>query len=105
MIACPMCGGAVQTEGALETLVRRHGMTGKAEAVLRAMWASAGRTVTTLDLMDAIYADDLDGGPSQARMYQELRGAIEAVNFTLTGIVRIVPIGNRAGRWRLRIKP
>ncbi|WP_424179745.1 hypothetical protein [Yoonia sp. TsM2_T14_4] len=78
-------------------------MTEHPEAVLRALWAAGGRTTTTEQMFDWLYADDPDGGPPRGRMYANLRAAIETVNTVLAGTLQIVPIGNRRGRWRLRI--
>lgn len=78
-------------------------MTGHPEAVLRAVWSAGGRAATTEQIFDWLYADDPDGGPSQGRMYSDMHAAIRAVNATLAGTQQIVPIGNRSGRWRLRI--
>ncbi|PZX39379.1 hypothetical protein LY56_02912 [Roseinatronobacter thiooxidans] len=101
-IVCPMCNARAGA-ATIDRLVQSSNVTGMPEAVLRAVWASAGRTVTTLDLFDAMYVDDPDGGPSQARMYEDLHDAINVVNVSLAGKVRIVPKGVGRGRWRLQI--
>lgn len=102
MIPCPLCGAGAGT-GTLDTLVRSHGMTGHPEAVLRAVWSAGGRPTTTERIFDEMYADDPEGGPSQGKMYQDLHHALDAVNSALAGTLQIVAIGNRSGRWRLRI--
>ena len=104
MIPCPMCRASVPVPD-LDDLIDLQGMTGHPEAVLRAVWSAGGRPTTTERIFDEMYANDPEGGPSQGKMYQDLHHALDAVNSALAGTLQIVAIGNRSGRWRLRIAP
>lgn len=74
-----------------------------AVAVLRTAWAARGLPVTAMALFDAIYTDDPDGGPSQARMYRDLREAVTNLNDALGRSGVIVLYDGRAKGWRLEI--
>lgn len=71
--------------------------------MLETVWAARGLPVTAMALFDAIYADDPDGGPSQSRMYRELREAVAHLNVTLERSGIVVLYDGRAKGWRLEI--
>ena len=80
-----------------------HDLPASSAAVLETVWAARGLPVTAMTLFDAIYADDPDGGPSQARMYRDLREAVANLNDTLERSGAIVLYDGRAKGWRLVI--
>lgn len=100
MTACPCCGAAL---GLPPLPVLLHDLPASSTAVLETLWAARGLPVTAMALFDAIYADDLDGGPSQARMYRDLREAVTNLNDTLGRSGVIVLYDGRAKGWRLEI--
>lgn len=107
MTDCPMCRRAV-TVPQLDDLIRSRRIKGHAAAILTAVWDAAGAAVTSSALFDAMYADDIDGGPSQTQMYCALKRAVRALDAALAGSgVSVVALGNgkgtARGTWRLKI--
>lgn len=76
MAECPMCRATV-SRPSLEELIAERSIRGHEAAILRTVWASAGRLVRADDFFDEMYEDDPDGGPSYALMYRDLYRAME----------------------------
>lgn len=54
-------------------------------------------------MFDAMYVDDPDGGPSQSRMYLDLREAVARLNDVAGRSGIVVLYCGRAKGWRLEI--
>lgn len=107
MTDCPMCRRAVPVPQ-LDDLIQSRRIKGHAAAILETVWQAGGVAVTSNALFDAMYADDIDGGPSQTQMYCALNRAVRALDTALAGSgVSIVALGNgrgtARGTWRLKI--
>lgn len=104
---CPMCQGPLSVPD-LEELIRTRRIKGHAAAILRAVWEAGGKAVQTERIFDAMYADDIDGGPSHTQMYIALGRARRALTAALAGTgVAVVGLGHghgsARGSWRLKI--
>jgi len=70
-------------------------------SILRAAWAGRGHPVQSIAIFDVIFEDDIDGGPSQAKMYATFYTALRSLNAKLDGAgIRIRSVGDRKG-WRI----
>ncbi len=67
---CPCCGGDV-FKPSLEIVIDVLGLPPQQAAILTAVWGARGYPCPTARIMDAIWADDPDGGPphERARLY------------------------------------
>lgn len=105
-LRCPCCSGGATDLAALDTmiwdLIQWRGLSENAESVLRAVWCGAGRPVTAERIFDRIYDHDPDGGPTQTRMYLDLRDAIAELVVKLDGTGLSVIRHDRLG-YRLTI--
>jgi len=98
--ACPCCAAALSLPP-LPVLL--HDLPASSATVLETLWTARGLPVAATALFDAMYADDPDGGPSQSRMYRDLRAAVANLNDTLGRNGIIVLYDDRAKGWRLKI--
>jgi hypothetical protein len=68
------------------------------ENVLRAVWKGKGRAVQTEQIFCAMYANDLDGGPSPDRMYRAIKALLSSLRVRLADSgVAIENVGYRKG--------
>ena len=88
-LRCPCCSGGAADQAALDImiwdLIQWRGLSENAESVLRAVWAGSGLPVTAEAIFDELYRFDIDGGPSQARQYSDLRDALDELAEKLVG--------------------
>lgn len=93
--SCPCCGNHAAATP-LEALIER--LEPMEARVLAAVWAGRGFPVQTSAIFDLMYSDDIDGGPSQNRMYTDLRSALSNLKSKLSGSgSSIVAAGYRTG--------
>jgi len=82
MTACPCCKQAV-TFSSLADVITDCRLDGFEASILSAVWAGKGHPVQTERIFDAVYLDDIDGGPSPTRMYAAFRKALHSLNSKL----------------------
>jgi hypothetical protein len=73
------------TAPSLDDLIAACRLNGFEAKVLSAIWAGRGLSVQTSVIFDAMYQDDIDGGPSQTRMYVAFYAALRSLNSKLNG--------------------
>lgn len=82
-------------------LMNERGLSECAQSDLEAVYQAAGRPVTADAIFDRLYGGDADGGPSQARMYADLRDALAEPCDKLYGTSLSVAHQSRQAGWRL----
>ena len=83
--------------------VARRGDRGSPSGQHRGEYPSrrGGHPVQSIAIFDVIFEDDIDGGPSQAKMYATFYTALRSLNAKLDGAgIRIRSVGDRKG-WRI----
>ncbi len=96
-VSCPCCGHDVVAP-TLDVIVMRYGVTKAEERILSAVWAGKGRPVPTSRIFDKLFEDDIDGGPSQTKMYLAFKVALCHLRAKLKGTgISIENVGYRAG--------
>ena len=90
MTGCPLCKQPIAAPSLDDVIVacRLNGFEAK---ILGAVWAGRGKPVQTEKIFDAMYLDDIDGGPSPHSMYAAFNKALGRLNSQLsdTGIAII----------------
>lgn len=103
-ISCPCCSSRRPALSDLDALfidlMNERGLTENAQSVLEAVYLAAGRPVTADPIFDRMYDHDANGGPSLARCYAELQGALGELTVKLDGTGVVVIRQGREG-WRL----
>jgi hypothetical protein len=100
MTACPLCRQAVAAPPLSDVIAARR-LNGTEAKILSAVWAGRGLPVKTGAIFDAIYCDDIDGGPPMGKMYAAFYEALHSLNSKLNGAgIAVDPIGYRDG-WRI----
>lgn len=96
-VKCPCCRREVNQPD-LEAVIDWYDIPPQEEAILRAVWAGKGRPVQNERIIDAMYADDPDGGPSPQAAYRALKVSMHHLRerLRLSG-VKIVNAGYRQG--------
>lgn len=106
---CPFCGSGVDPGRAADAIAIKAGLVPAEHRVLELLWRSHGAWVSNVRIIDAIYADDIDGGPDspsaiRAALFYVVRGLrkkLAALNFTIEsvrgphGVYRIATIQKR----------
>ncbi len=94
---CPFCGGKM-SEPDLEMIVDWYDLPPQEEAILRVLWSGKGLPVSNDRIINAIYADDPDGGPSPSAAYGALKVGMSHLRarLRLSG-VKIENAGYRQG--------
>lgn len=94
---CPCCDQDLNKPD-LETIIDWYDIPPQEEAILRAVWKGKGLPVQNERIIEAIYADDPEGGPSAAAAYNALKVAMSHLRkrLELSGI-KIVNAGYRQG--------
>lgn len=96
-VLCPCCGNPVFSP-ALEVLIDVFKISPDQATVLSAIWRGKGTAVSTARIFDAMYADDMNGGPSPERMYSALKLRLHKLRQKLVGSgVTIEAVGYRRG--------
>lgn len=67
MTACPCCGQAVD-KPSLAVISALAGLSRFEHRVLEAIWNARGEPLTPNQIADAVWHDDIDGGPEDAPM-------------------------------------
>lgn len=101
-IACPCCGGDI-AEPSVEVMVDVYRLPPQQEIILRTAWKAKGHPVPTIRFIDAMYADDPNGGPSEgtARRYFKTQLCLLRARIEPSG-VRIETLGYGRG-YRLQL--
>ncbi len=96
-IPCPCC--AMPTNAPTMLIVVDHYKVTPLEAtILSAVWRGKGHPVQTERILDSMYADDPDGGPSATQMYRAFKVALCRLRARLEGSgISIVNVGYRRG--------
>ncbi len=98
--SCPCCRQPV-TVPTLETLTLALNLQPLQARILKAVWRGKGQPVPTSRVFDAMYEDDINGGPGEAAMYSALKIALCRLRKRLAGTgVWIENAGYRRG-WKL----
>ncbi|CAB4325016.1 hypothetical protein [Brucella sp. 191011898] len=105
MTNCPLCHAPVDVPD-LETLVLARNITGSAEIVLRELWRAGGHGVTEKAMIEPLYVDDVNGGPSDATAHRHVKRAILDAVIAIAGSgVMIVHTGKGStSGYRLRFQ-
>ncbi|RCL00928.1 MAG: hypothetical protein JSC189_001021 [Candidatus Tokpelaia sp. JSC189] len=94
---CPCCGQRVESP-CLEVVVIKYRLTKMEASILRTVWQGKGQAVRTGRIFDAMYKDDCDGGPCEAKMYEAFKVALSRLRSKLKGSgVGITNVGYRQG--------
>ncbi|MGM4915896.1 hypothetical protein [Tardiphaga sp. 813_E8_N1_3] len=102
-IPCPCCSQPVRVPS-LEILIDRFRVSPMEARVLGAVWRGKGRPVQTSRIFDAMWIDDIDGGPALQRMYAAFKSALCHLRDRLEGSgISIENVGYRRG-YRLVMK-
>ena len=95
---CPCCGGAVDVP-TFDMVVERYNVSKDQAVVLEAIWRGKGSSVPAHRIFDAMYANDMRGGPSEGMMYSALKQRIfklrEKLKGSGVGIEHTYPRGYR----------
>ena len=100
MNACPLCRQAV-TAPSLDEVIAARRLDSIEASILRAVWAGRGHPVQSMTIFDAMFEDDIEGGPPMAKMYAAFYAALHSMNSKLNGAgIAIKSVGHRKG-WRI----
>lgn len=96
-IGCPMCGQIVNAPSV--EMIIEHFKIPKMEArVLTAIWEGNGKPVSAQKIFDAMYEDDINGGPADGTMYNAFKVCLFKLRRRLEGIgISIVNSGYGRG--------
>lgn len=83
---CPCCDQPARVP-TLERIAETCQLTPSERSILEAVWEGRGMPVMAGEIFDAMYQDDADGGPSQKKMYSELKAGLRELQ------QKIGPIG------------
>lgn len=72
MIDCPCCGHPVKAPD-LETIIDVCDLSKMQARVFGAIWRGRGHPVPSTKVIDAMYADDPNGGPYESEAYVRLK--------------------------------
>lgn len=100
MKTCPCCGQLLQGEVEKAVLSLRRPLSKGQERILMYLARYCGRWVYTDALIDAVYWDDPEGGPDNARNVMSVQVWWLRKKLSGTGL-EIEGIGGRGGRRRL----
>lgn len=96
-IPCPCCKRPVQAPS-LEIVIDHYRVTPLEGRILGAIWRGKGRPVQNERIFNAMYADDPDGGPSQAQMYLAFKVALCRLRKKLDGTgIEVDNVGSGRG--------
>jgi len=83
-IPCPCCGHQIQAPS-FEQIVHHYKIAPQAARLLDAVWKGRGLPVSTQRICEAIWRDDPNGGPPEARMYRNFQWALHHLRECLEG--------------------
>jgi hypothetical protein len=96
-IECPMCKRRTNTPE-IDIVIEHYRVPPCEENVLRAVWKGKGRAVQTEQIFCAMYANDLDGGPSPDAMYRAFKALLHSLRVRLAGSgITVENVGYRRG--------
>lgn len=96
-VECPCCRQSVAVP-TLEAVLAAYNVPPFQARLLEAVWRGKGRPVQSSRLIDAIYADDPDGGPSDVLAAKNLKVALCRLRSRLKGSgILIETVGYRQG--------
>lgn len=102
-IDCPMCGQIVNAPSV--EMIIEHFKIPKMEArVLTAIWEGEGKPVLAQKIFDAMYEDDIDGGPADGTMYNAFKLCLFKLRRRLEGIGIVIVNAGYGRGYRLVIK-
>lgn len=94
---CPCCSQAVPVP-TVDMIAFQCCLTNREKKILEAVWRGNGMPVFADRIFQAMYEDDPDGGPGQAKMYREFKVALHHARKKLKGSgVDVENIGYRKG--------
>lgn len=99
---CPCCGGDVDIPS-FDMIVQVAKISRDQEVVLRRIWDGKGRAVRTEAIFDAMYADDINGGPGRSQMYSALKLRLHRLREKLNGTGVEIQNAGYNGGYRLVI--
>lgn len=96
-IDCPCCGHRVSAPS-LEMLLDVRNVTTLEARILGVIWKGKGHPVATERIFDAMYWDDVDGGPERVHMYAAFKVALHHLRQRIEPVgVYIANVGYGAG--------
>lgn len=101
-VSCPCCSQPVSAPS-LDVLVMHFGISPFQERILDCLWKARGRPVSKGRILDAMYADDPDGGPSNEKATAAMKEAIFRMRDKLDGSGVSVEYDNFHKGYRLTI--
>ncbi len=94
---CPCCGGDVQRPS-LQIVIDDLELPPQQAAILTAVWKMKGHPCPTTRIMDAIWADDPDGGPEYETGLKYFKTQLSLLRKRLQGSgVSVDTVGFRRG--------
>lgn len=82
--ACPCCNQP-SAFSSLDAVTARCGLDTAEASILGAVWAGKGMPICSSSVVDAMYADDPDGGPTPTTMYLALKASLGSLRLKLLG--------------------
>ena len=79
-VLCPFCSAGVASHNHAEAVAVQVAMLPSEQRAFKRLWNAHGAWVPRQRLLDAIYADDVDGGPDDQRSLDDM------IYTTMTGI-------------------
>ena len=106
-VPCPFCSVEVTARQYAEAICIQLGLMPFEANAFRCLWKAHGNWVQRAQILDAIYADDVDGGPDDPgylsyvifKTMREIRRKIEPTMY------RIENKPGQSGLWRIAAKP
>jgi hypothetical protein len=96
-IECPLCKQTARMP-TLEMIIDHYRLPAQQAAVLTAVWRGRGMPVPSSRIMDLMYADDPNGGPSQSRAYAQMKTILWRLRQALRGSgISILNVGYGRG--------
>jgi DNA-binding response OmpR family regulator len=104
-ILCPFCSSAAAQQVHADAIAVSLGMLPSEQRAFQRLWNGRGQWVPRQRLLDAIYAEDIDGGPDEIRaldsmIYKTMRGIRNRLGAT---VYRVESRTGSGGLWRVVI--
>ncbi|MEH2574432.1 hypothetical protein [Bradyrhizobium sp. AZCC 1708] len=93
MTVCPCCKQPAAFPS-LDDVIAACRLNGFEAKIFSAVWAGQGMSVQTEKIFDAMYQDDINGGPSPNSMYAAFNKSLRRLNSQLSG-AGIAIVSNR----------
>lgn len=96
-IPCPCCGHSVRAP-TFDQIVFHYKISPQSARLLEAVWKGKGLPVSSERIQDHMWADDIDGGPPEARAYRYFQWSLNDLRTKLQGSgIAVVNAGYRSG--------